>query len=83
MFIVTELQIAADNTAATINTAFTDISLAQNKYYTILAAACISNVYKHAAFLYTEDGYIAHECFTHVAEPVTPPEEPEVEPGGE
>lgn len=73
-FIVTELQIAQDGTVASINTDFQNVNQAQNKYYTILAAACISNVYKHAAFLYTEDGYIAHECFTHVLEPAPEPE---------
>lgn len=66
MFIVTEVQISKDGSASALpNAYFRDENAAYNKYYTVLAAAAVSNVYKHCAYLYTEDGYIAHECFTH------------------
>ena len=65
MYIVTEIQINKDGTTGTLNTTYTDIAQAQSKYHTVLAAAAVSSVPKHAAYLYTEDGFIAHECFTH------------------
>lgn len=67
-YIVTEIQVNKAGEAANITTAYTDMPTAWNKYYTILASAAVSNVYKHAAFLYTEDGYLAHNCFTHDGE---------------
>lgn len=72
MYIVTELQINQDETASNITTTYTNLNQAQSAYYSVLAAAAISSVYKHAAFLFTEDGYIAHDCFMHVP---NPPEE--------
>ena len=65
MYIVTEIQINNDGTAGSLINNYEDLKQAQNKYYTILAAAAVSKVYKHAAFLFTEEGYIAHECFVH------------------
>ena len=65
MFIVTEVQITKEGQTSALNTPYEDANQAQSKYHTVLAAAAISNVYKHAAFLYTEDGFIAHDCFTH------------------
>lgn len=64
-YIVTEVQIDSQGKVATITTDHTDSGVAQQKYYSILAAAAVSNLKKHAAFLYTEDGYVAHHCFEH------------------
>ena len=65
MFFVTEIQINSDGTAGNITNSYSDSAMARNKYFTILAAAAVSDVPKHGAFLYTENGFIAHECFTH------------------
>lgn len=65
MYFVVEIQINKDGTAGSIINSYADSATAQNKYYTILAAAAVSNVPKHGAFMFTEDGFIAHQCFTH------------------
>lgn len=64
-YIVTEVQIDNAGKVATITNDFPDAGTAQQNYYTILAAAAVSKLRKHAAFLYTEDGYVAHQCFEH------------------
>lgn len=64
-YIVVEAQIHKDGTVGTLINAYDNIADAQNKYYTILAAAAKSNLYKHAAYLFTDDGYIDFKCFQH------------------
>lgn len=64
-YIVTEVQVNKSGVASALTDSYTDAGVAQQKYYTVLAAAAVSKVRKHAAFLYTEDGYVAHHCFEH------------------
>ncbi len=78
MFIVLEMQKLDENTLAIlpVNT-YETLAAADNKYYTILASAAISNVWKHSAIMMNEDGSpIKFQCYTHI--PDTAPE-PEVE----
>lgn len=65
MFFVVEIQVNANGTAGTVIDTYSDVNTAQNKYHTILAAAAVSQIPKHAAFIFTEDGYIAHDGFEH------------------
>ena len=66
MFAVIEIQKNGEN-ASPITTLYTDKEAAYNKYHTILAAAAMSNIPKHSAVLFTEEGdYIKHECFEHI-----------------
>ena len=65
-YIVVELQTAANGTVGNIVTAFDDLNLAEAKYHTILAAAASSNLSKHAAIMFSEEGFpIKNECYTH------------------
>lgn len=67
-YIVVELQTAANGTVGNIVTAYDDINLAEAKYHTILAAAATSNLAKHAAIMFSEEGFpIKNECYTHEA----------------
>ncbi len=67
-YIVVELQTAANGTVGNIVTSFDDINLAEAKYHTILAAAAASNLAKHAAIMFSEEGFpIKNECYTHEA----------------
>ena len=72
MYIVTEVQINESNTVSILNDNYTGYNQAVNKYHTVLAAAALSNVDRHSAFLYTEDGYMAHEIFQQDAINATP-----------
>ena len=66
MFIVIEIQATSEESAATINTTYTDYDQACSKYHTILSAAAISTVWKHSAVLLREDGILlARETYTH------------------
>ena len=64
-YIVVEVQIDSTGKVGTFINDYKDAATAQQKYYTILAAAAVSTVKKHAAFLFTEEGYVAHQCFEH------------------
>lgn len=55
-YIVMEIQTAADETVATLVTQKDTLSEAQSTYYTILAAAAISQIPYHAAVLLTSEG---------------------------
>lgn len=69
-YIVVELQTAFNGTVGNIVTAFDDRNLAEAKYHTILASAATSNMAKHAAIMFTEEGFtIKSECYTHEAAP--------------
>ena len=52
MYIVIEMQ-TNNGQAATITTAYADLNVAYQKYYTILAAAAVSNVEIHSAMIIT------------------------------
>lgn len=55
MYIVIEMQ-TNGTTTAVLNNAFTDRNLALQKYYTVLAAAAVSQVEVHTAILVDEFG---------------------------
>lgn len=69
MYIITEVQINADNTAAATPVEFfTNEQQAYSRYYTILAAAAISPIFKHCVFLNTEYQPIENKIFIHEPE---------------
>ena len=59
MYIVTELQTNGEVTAV-LNDTFTDKGLALQKYHTILAAAAVSQVEVHTAFIVNEIGMVEY-----------------------
>lgn len=66
MYIVIELQTNSEGQIANIVTAYDNLPQAQNKYYTILAAAAISSVPCHSAVILDRSGIlIARESFMH------------------
>lgn len=66
MFVVIELQKNGDQLASIV-TKYNTMNEADSKFYTVMAAAAISTVEKHACTLLTEDGlslrnaYYEHE----------------------
>lgn len=73
-FLVTEIQTASDGTVAQITSVFDDRPHAESSYHTILAAAALSNLYMHAAIMYTSDGTsIMSGYYTHIPEPEPEP----------
>lgn len=65
MFLVIEIQ-KTGNTIANIANAYETMAEADNKYYTILAAAAVSNVPKHGAVLLDENCYcIRNDHYEH------------------
>lgn len=59
MYIVTELQTNGETTAV-LNYTYTDKNVALQKYHTILAAAAVSEVEVHTAFVVNEIGVIEY-----------------------
>lgn len=77
MYLVVELQ-KNGTSLANICTSYEDRNQAESKFFTILAAAAISNVEKHSAALLDEDGMcIRNGGYVHPVEPEPTPE-PEV-----
>lgn len=65
MYFVIELQTNGGQTANIVS-AYETREAAESKYHTILAAAAISSVEKHAAVIITEEGFeIVHQCYVH------------------
>ena len=70
IFYVFELQTYGDGTGSAIPMSYPTLREAESKYYLILSAAAISNVYRHGAVLMTEEGFtLKQEVFTHLLEP--------------
>ena len=66
MYIVIELQANAEGQVANIPTVYQTLAEAWNKFYTILAAAAISEVPIHSAVILDATGMsIANRSFTH------------------
>ena len=64
MYIVVEFQKSAQDTMATIVTAYTDQSDAEQKYHDILRYAAKTNLLVHGATMLSEDGsYIKSEPY--------------------
>ena len=67
-YLVMEIQVS--DTIATIVNSYTDRSLAEQKYHTILAAAAVSNVKAHSAILMKEDGVLLdYQTYRHDNQP--------------
>ena len=65
-FIVIELQKNANGTVGNLVWAYDNQNEAEHKFYTVLAAAAISNIPKHSVTLLHEDGFvIRNETYTH------------------
>lgn len=68
-YIVLEIQTNANGNVGTLVTAYADQMQAESKYHTILAAAAISTLPRHAAALLTSDGALqAAQSYEHAAE---------------
>lgn len=66
MFIVIELQTNANNEVASIVSPALSGPEAESRYHTILAAAALSNVPKHAAVILNDKGELfATQCYYH------------------
>lgn len=69
MYYVIEIQ-SANNTGAVIPFTYTDRNEAEAKYHTLLAVAAVSEVDKHGAMLFTDDGFvIKSEVYNHIIQP--------------
>ncbi len=65
MYFVIELQTTGGQTAHLVSSHATR-EAAERKYHTILAAAAISSVEKHAAAIITEEGFeLMYQCYFH------------------
>lgn len=52
------IETQSGSTPAALVTVFNDMATAKQKYYTIMAAAAVSQVPKHGAMLMTEDMFV-------------------------
>lgn len=67
MFYVIEIQTGTE-TGAILPFTFTDRSQAEAKYHALLAVAAVSEVAKHGAMLFTDDGFVLKsEVYDHTA----------------
>lgn len=66
MFIVIELQKNAEGVVSNIVTSYETQAEAESKYYSILAAAAISQIPVHSAIIVSEEGFpVKHQCYKH------------------
>lgn len=71
-YIVLEIQTNANDEVAPLLTSYNERSAAENKYYTILAAAALSELPVHSAMILTNLGTIVKsETFNRIPEPET------------
>lgn len=79
MYIVTEIQTNANGTVGLLNWTFDNRNAAESQYHTVLAAAAISALPKHACIMFSEEGFpLMNACYTHDAARAPEPE-PETE----
>ena len=83
MYIVLETQTYTNGTVGTLIETFSDRNAAESKYHTVLAAAAISQLPKHCAFMLDDSArLLKSEVYIHEVIPVPPePEEPETVEG--
>lgn len=68
-YIVVEIQTAANGAVATTVNDYADQKQAEARFHTILAAAAVSNLAKHSAIMFSEEGFpLRHECYSHLVE---------------
>ena len=71
-YIVMEVQTSGEGVTSTLINAYNNKNQAENKYYTILAAAAVSNVFRHGAFMFLDTGtFVQSKIFEHEIEPET------------
>lgn len=76
MYIILEAQSYVDGTVSTLVSSYDTRNAAENKYHLVLAAAAISELPRHSAFMLSDEGYLVKsESYTH--ETVEPESEPE------
>jgi hypothetical protein len=85
-YVVIEIQTDANEHTATLVTVYDNLAQAESKYYTILAAAALSNLFIHSAVIVTADGspymhysYRRDEIY-NAAHPSEPEPEETIEP---
>lgn len=63
-YIVTEIQTDTKNVTSVLSNVYTDISVAWQKFYTILSYAAVSELPLHGAVIINNHGYTeATQCF--------------------
>lgn len=66
MYIVVELQKNAEGVVSNIVTSHETLAEAESKYYSVLAAAAVSDIPVHSAIIVSEEGFpVRHECYKH------------------
>lgn len=66
MYIVIELQKNADGVVSNIVTSHETLPEAESKYYSVLAAAAVSQIPVHSAIIVSEEGFpVKHQCYKH------------------
>ena len=66
MYIILETQTNPNGTVGTLINSYEDRNAAESKYHNVLAAAAISQLPLHCAFMLTDEGYtIKSEVYRH------------------
>lgn len=74
-YLVTEIQTFDTGAVSTPSYAYDNRASAEAKFYSILASAAVSALPRHAAILFTDEGYpIMHQSYTHEPDPEPAPE---------
>lgn len=69
MYIVMELQKNGDAALTHLVTGHESLPEAESKFYSVLAAAAVSDVSVHSAIIISEEGFpVRHQCYRHGAE---------------
>lgn len=76
-YFIVEIQKLGENQYAHIVHEASTRNEAESKYHQVLAAAAISNIPKHGAIMFTDEGYpLMHQNYVHTVVPeVIEPEE--------
>jgi hypothetical protein len=65
-YIVIELQKSAEGVVSNIVSSYENLAEAESKYYSILAAAAVSEISVHSAVLISEEGFpVKNQCYKH------------------
>lgn len=66
MFIVMEIQTNADGTVGNFVWTYSTVPEAESKYHSVLAAAAISTLPKHACVMMNNEGVVfRYQCYEH------------------
>lgn len=66
MYIVVEIQTAANGAVSTLTWSYASRNDAEAQYHTVLSAAAVSALPKHAAIMFSEEGFpLRNECYKH------------------